>query len=148
MPEDRIELLRGVFADWEKGIFHASPDLLAPDVLSIWGEPPGADVICHGPQEIAERFAAFLGSWSEFRVQAEEFVGLDRDHVLVVARQRGRGKHSGVETEMRVHIVWRFAGAQVTATYWFIDRATALRVAGFSDDLFASAAEGQVDSAD
>jgi ketosteroid isomerase-like protein len=132
MPEDRIKLLQGVFSEWAKGNFRASAGLLAPEVLAIWGEPPGDDVVCHGPGQVAERFGEFLATWSEFRVEAEEFVGLDPDHILVVARQTGKGQVSGVQTEMRVHIVWKFADDQVVRTYWFIDRAKALRLAGFA----------------
>ena len=135
MPGDRIELLRGVFAEWEKGNFRASAGLLSPDVVSIWGEPPGDDVVCHGRREVAERFGEFLANWSEFRVEAEEFIELDEDHVLVVARQFGRGKASGVVIDARVHIAWKFAGEKVVGTYWFFDRAKVLRVAGLSDAL-------------
>lgn len=132
MSSDRIGVLRVVFSEWAKGNFHASSVLLAPDVVSMWGEPPGPDVVCHGPRQIGERFGEFLGNWSEFRVEAEEFIELDDDHVLVVATQRGKGTHSGVETDMRVHILWKFAGDQVVATYWFIDRVKSLRLAGLS----------------
>ena len=79
---------------------------------------------------MAERFGEFLANWSEFRVEADEFTQLDDDHVMVVARQRGKGASSGVDTEMRVHIVWKFGGEKVVGTYWFKDRAKALRLAG------------------
>jgi ketosteroid isomerase-like protein len=133
MSSDRIGVLRAVFSEWAKGNFHAGSVLLAPDVVSKWGEPPQGDVVCHGPREVAERFGEFLGTWSEFRVEAEEFVELDDDHVMVVATQRGKGAQSGVETEMRVHIIWTFAGEKVVGTYWFKDREKALQLAGLSD---------------
>ena len=128
----QIEVLRAVFSEWEKGNFRASGAILSPDVVSMWFEPPHGDVVCEGPQEIAKRFGEFLRTWSDFRVEAEEFLRLDDDHVMVVARQRGRGAHSGLETDMRVYIVWEFAGEKVVGTFWFADRGKALRLAGLS----------------
>lgn len=133
MREDRIEVLRAIFSEWEKGNFRASAGVLAPDVVAIWGEPPGDDIVCHGPREAAERFGEFLANWSEFRVRAEELIPIGRDHVLAIARQFGKGKASGVEIDARVHIVWRFKGRQVAGTYWFFDREKALRAAGLDD---------------
>jgi len=96
----------------------------------MWEEPPGGDVVCHGRRQMAERFGEFLATWSEFRIEAEEFIQLDDDHVLVVARQHGKGARGGVATEARVYIVWKFAGEKVVGTYCFFDRAKALRLAG------------------
>jgi ketosteroid isomerase-like protein len=129
---DRVGVLRVVFSEWANGDFHIGGVLLAPDVVSMWEEPPGDDVVCHGRQQMAERFRDFLANWSEFRVAAEEFIQLDDDHVLVVARQSAKGASSGLPTEARVHIVWKFAAEQVVATYWFFERAKALRLAGLS----------------
>lgn len=132
MPRNRVEVLREVFSEWAKGNFGASVDLLAADAVAIWGEPPGADVVCNGPREIAERFREFLASWREFRVEADEFIVLDADHIMVIARQHGQGTFSGAATEMQVHIVWKFAEEKIVGTYWYIDRAKALRIAGLS----------------
>lgn len=134
MAADRIEILRRVLSEWEAGDFRASAGLLAPDVVAVWGEPPGDDVVCRGRREVAERFSEFLATWNEFRVAAEQFLALDEDHVLVVALQSGKGKASGAKAEMRVHIVWRFAGEQVAGTYWFIERSRALNAAGLGSE--------------
>ena len=132
MPSDRIAALREVFSEWEQGNFRATIGLLAPDVVSMWGEPPGDDVVCHGPEQVAERFGEFLANWSEFRAKAEEFIELDEDHVLVVARQSGTGKASGATIDARAHILFKFAGEQVVGTYWFFEREKVLRLAGLS----------------
>ena len=134
-PMDRIAAVREVFSEWAKGNFRAGAGLLAPERVAMWGEPPAGDVTCHGQRQIAERFGEFLATWSDFRVEADEFIPLHDDYVLVVARQYGKGKHSSVEIDARVHIVWKFAGEKVVGTYWFFDRAKALRVAGLSEEL-------------
>lgn len=131
MAADRIAVLRELFSAWAQGDFRSPRRFMSEDVESIWGEPPGEDIVCHGSREVAERFGDFLGNWTEFRVDLEELTQLDEDNVLAVAVQRATGASSGVETEMRVYIAFKFAGDEIAGTYWFIDREKSLRLAGF-----------------
>jgi hypothetical protein len=39
----------------------------------------------------------FLSAWEEYRVEAEEYRELDDERVLVLTRNTGRGKASGLE---------------------------------------------------
>lgn len=130
MSVDRLGIAREVMSHWERGDFRGTAHLISDQVESIWGEPPGDDVVCHGRAEVAQRFGEFLANWTNFRVSAEELTQLGDDHVLVVAMQRATGAASGADTDMRVHIVFRFAGQQIAGTYWFIDRDKSLRLAG------------------
>jgi ketosteroid isomerase-like protein len=132
MERDRVAVIARVFESWKTGDFTASRSLLADDVVVAWGEPPAADVVCHGPEEVAQRFASFLAQWDDFSAEAEELVPIADDGVLVVARQRAVGKHSGVETDARVHIAWAFRGDEVVRVGWFFDRADALEAAGLA----------------
>ena len=130
MPEDRLATTREVMSHWGRGDFRGTADLISEDVESIWGEPPGPDIVCHGRVQVAQRFGEFLANWTNFQVAADELIQLDDDHVLVVATQRGTGAASGVEITLRVHLVFKFAGELITGTYWFGPLETSLRMAG------------------
>ena len=133
MPEEPVAVVRRIFDSWSQGDFAASQPLLARDVVVSWGEPPAADVVCHGPAEVAERFSAFLAQWDGFRAEAEEYIPIGGVGVLVVARQYGVGRQSGVETEALVHIAWVIRGDEVVGVHWFFDRTKALETAGLSE---------------
>ena len=128
-----MAIVEGILDHWSRGDFRATAGLLSDDVESIWGEPPGDDIVCHGPAEVARHFRAFLANWSEFRVEAQELIPLDGANVLVLGVQRGKGAASGVEIDARVHIVFKLTGQQIAGTYWFFDREKALRAAGLGE---------------
>ena len=133
MERDATAIVQGILDHWSRGDFRATAGLLSEDVESIWGEPPGDDIVCHGPAEVARRFGEFLANWSEFRVEAQELIPLDDANVLVLGIQRGKGAASALEIEAHVHIVFKLSGEQIAGTYWFFDRETALRAAGLDE---------------
>jgi ketosteroid isomerase-like protein len=74
----------------------------------------------------------FLAQWSEFRIDAEEFVEVG-ETILVTERQHGTGKSSGISTEATFYSVWTFRDGLVTRARWETERATALEAAGLSE---------------
>jgi hypothetical protein len=46
---------------------------------------------------MAEGWREFLSAWDDLRVQADEYRELDSERVLVLTRQSGRGKTSGID---------------------------------------------------
>lgn len=125
MAQERIEALRQVYAELAKGNWSAGGELLAPDAVVSWQEPP-VDIVCRGRDELGRRLSEFLATWGQIRVEAREFIELDENNVLVVARQYARGKRSGAETESPMFIVWTFAGEHVVRVHWNFSREKAL----------------------
>lgn len=61
-----------------------------------------------------ERWLASMDEiWEELRIEPEEFIEPDEDHLLVVARFRGRGRGSGIEIDQRVNTVYTLREGRV-----------------------------------
>ena len=52
------------------------------------------------------------------------------DKVISLVVTRGRGRSSGVETELRHYGVWTIRDAKIARVAWFYSREDALRAAG------------------
>jgi ketosteroid isomerase-like protein len=95
MASANLDLVRSIYADWERGDFSSVE----------WAHPEIGYVIADGPSPgrwnglagLAEGARSWMGAWEEFRIEAEEFRELDSERVLVLTRARGRGKTSGLE---------------------------------------------------
>jgi ketosteroid isomerase-like protein len=125
---ENLLVVRSVLACWERGE-------LMPEQWSDWADPQIEFVTVGGPEpsrhtgvaEAAPRIRAFLEVWDDYRVEADEYRELDGDRVLVLTRQAGRGKGSGVETEELRASLFHLRGGKVTrrVNYWDRERALA-----------------------
>jgi ketosteroid isomerase-like protein len=95
MGSANVELVRSIFAAWERGDY--SP--------VEWAHPEVEYVIADGPTPrawsglaaMAEAAGDFLSVWEEFRIVATDYRELDDERVLVLTHRRGRGKMSGLD---------------------------------------------------
>jgi ketosteroid isomerase-like protein len=132
MSKENVEVVRRIFAEWERGNFWTAEDLDA-DVHFTWVNPilaPRPET--HGIGELTEGVREFLRAWDGLTATAEQIVEAGE---LVVAMElcRGRGKASGVPTEVRQASVWTLSGGKVTTVVVYADRAEALEAAGLSE---------------
>src|SRR5436190_23217527 len=90
---ENLDLVRSIYADWERGDF-GSTKWAAPDIeyAVIGGPTPGNG---RGLPSMAKALVDYVGPWEDYSVQVEEFRALDNERVLVLIRQRGRGRTSG-----------------------------------------------------
>jgi len=115
---ENLDLVRSIYADWERGDF-GSAEWADPDIeFSIAGYVD--DRTWTGLDGMAAGGRYFLAPWEDFRVEAEEFRELDDERVLVLDNQKGRGKTSRVE-------LGRFRGKG--ATLWQIRDGMVTRLA-------------------
>jgi ketosteroid isomerase-like protein len=95
MPSANVDLVRSIFAAWERGDFGtvgwADPEI---EIVRVGGLGPGS---WRGVAGMAEGFRAILAAWENFRAEPEEYRELDDERVLVLIRFSGRGKTSGLE---------------------------------------------------
>jgi ketosteroid isomerase-like protein len=95
MGSANVELVRSIFAAWERGDY--SP--------VEWAHPEVEYVIADGPAQgtwsglaaMAEAAGDFLSVWEEFRILATDYRELDDERVLVFTQRGGRGKMSGLD---------------------------------------------------
>jgi ketosteroid isomerase-like protein len=90
-----VELVRSIFADWERGDWRTA-SWAHPDIEYVMIDEPGTETH-KGRAAMAEALRDYLSAWADYRVEAEEYRTLDEERVLVLGRAYGRGKTSGVE---------------------------------------------------
>jgi ketosteroid isomerase-like protein len=90
-----VEFVRSICVDWERGDFSSS-DWAHPDIECVFadGPTPGTWI---GKAAMARGWGDFLRAWEELRAKPEGYQELDSERVLVLFRNTGRGKASGVE---------------------------------------------------
>jgi ketosteroid isomerase-like protein len=128
MASANVDLVRSIYSAWESGDFH-SAEWAHPEIEYVRpdGPEPGSWT---GVAGMGEYWRDFLGSWQDFRVEAEEYRELDLERVLVLAHFDGRGKTSGLEVgQIRTEQVSLFhvrAGKVMRLVlYWDRERALA-----------------------
>jgi ketosteroid isomerase-like protein len=97
-----LDLVRSIYADWERGDFSSVQWAAARDWVS---------------------------AWKDWHAEAEEYRELDGERVLVLSRRGGRGKTSGLEIERiqsKGAAVWHVRDGKVTRLAFYSDRERAL----------------------
>jgi ketosteroid isomerase-like protein len=90
-----VDLVRSIYADWERGDFSATE----------WAHPEIEFVIVGGPfpgkwsglAGMKENWREMLSAWKGYRVEDARYRTLDDERVLVLSRQTGHGKASGLD---------------------------------------------------
>ena len=103
-----------------------------------WAHPELEFVIADGPAPgrwrglagMAEGYRGVLSAWDEVRVQADDYRGLDDEHMLVLDHRTGRGRTSGLEVGQigsRAATLFQILDGRVVklVLYWDRDRALA-----------------------
>ena len=128
MASVNVELVRSIFAAWERGDF-SSAEWAHPEIeyVVLDGPSPGS---WRGLTGLAEGVRANLEAFEELRAEADEYRELDGERVLVLSHYRGRGKASGLELgQMRAQAanLFHLRGGTVMrlVLYWDRERAFA-----------------------
>jgi ketosteroid isomerase-like protein len=76
---------------------------------------------------------SWLRSWYEgfgnVSYETEELIDAG-EHVVLVVRQRGRGRASGADVSLRLYGAWTVRDRKVVRVVWFLDRIEALKAVG------------------
>jgi ketosteroid isomerase-like protein len=135
MPSANLDLVRAIYSDWERGDFSRVD----------WADAGIEYVIADGPSprswrglaEIAAGFGDALSGWEKFRTEADEYLELDEERVLVLNRASGRGKTSGMRIEQigaKGAALFHLGDGSVTKVVSYLDRANAFADLGLTPD--------------
>jgi ketosteroid isomerase-like protein len=133
MSPENLDLVRSTYAGWETGDF-SSTEWPHPEIEFSFtdGPEPGRWT---GLEAISEHYAEWLRGWKDFRAEPERYLVVDDARILVLVRNRARGRTSGVELDRRsVANLFEVHGGKVTrlALYW--DRQRALADVGLQEN--------------
>lgn len=90
MSSANVDLVRSIFAEWERGDF-SRDDWADPEIELVRPEALGDNVL-KGRESSSGGWREWLNAWKDFRAEAHEYLSLDDEHVLVVGRMSGTGQ--------------------------------------------------------
>jgi ketosteroid isomerase-like protein len=129
MADERMAALRRGYEAFNRGAVDevlplASPDFVAEDRPEL---PDPATH--HGIEGARAAVRAAREGFDDFRIEPEEFIEVG-EHIVVVARQTGRGAASGVEVAGTIVHVWGYDGDRLVSLRAFSEREQALASLG------------------
>jgi ketosteroid isomerase-like protein len=86
----------------------------------------------HGVDAMWAACIEWLRTWDELRVEPERFIDLG-ERVLVLARQTGRGKQSGLPVELEVGDLFTLRDGKIVRWELYVNRGEALRAVGLEE---------------
>jgi len=112
--------------DNETALSHYDPEV----EFDARARPEGQ--IYRGHEGVVEAMRVWRGAWEDWRVEVEEIIDAG-DRVLVISRESGRGKGSGVEIDQHAFVVFTLRDGRIVRWQGFVHRAPALQAAGISE---------------
>ena len=133
MSQENVEIVKAFTSLFQAGDRDRWRDYFDPDV--IWDTSastmPTAGIY-HGHQGVEHFFREWLGSWSEYRIEPREYIDAGGSVVLVF-RQSGIGRDSGVRTEREFFAVYDLSDSKVVRYRQYESRTEALEAAGLPE---------------
>ena len=134
MSQENVELarrgLRSVETFWGLLDEHVVWDLRDRGLTKI--KPVDLDEVYVGRDAVIKASRHYWGTWDEYQLDAEELIDAG-SNVVVIFRERARGKGSGAPFEENRAQVWSFSRGRITRWEEFPDPAAALKAAGLSE---------------
>jgi ketosteroid isomerase-like protein len=132
MSQENVEIVRRAFDTFNRHGPEAALAGLAPDLE--WHDLPDLpDAELHrGHAGFLKSVGQFFGELEDYTVNVDETID-HGDHVVVCARNIGRGRSSGARFEQRIFGVWTVRNRLVVRAAWFRTRGEALEAAGLSE---------------
>jgi ketosteroid isomerase-like protein len=134
MASANLELVRSIYADWERGDFSSAEWAHAEiEYVMVGGPEPGS---WKGLAGMAASHRGVLGAFEDFRIEAEEYKQLDDERVLVLDHSSGRGKTSGLEIGQMSDAanLFHVRGGKVSRLVLYFDRKQAMTDLGLSPE--------------
>jgi ketosteroid isomerase-like protein len=111
--------------DAEESLSHYDPNV-------VWDNRVRPDaLVTHGIDEMLSALRSWIGTFSSYSLNYEEFIEAG-DDVIAVAAQRGTGRASGIEVEETFAMVYTVRGGKIVLQTSYRTRDEALRAVGLS----------------
>jgi ketosteroid isomerase-like protein len=126
-----LALIESIYAAWENGDF-GSADWAHPKIEFVMHGGLGSGTWT-GVAAMAEEWARMIRAWDELRAVPEEIREIDDDRVLVLLKNEGRGKGSGIdlgEISVKSANVFTVHHGKVTRLVLYWDREKAIKDLG------------------
>jgi ketosteroid isomerase-like protein len=121
---DKEAIVRRMLDDYLRGDFERALSAFAEDVE--WRDQ---FAIYHRREGVAQSVSKWAGTWDEFRMEVAEVLDAGGQDVLVILRQSGRGRGSGVPVEGDMGWMYSLRGREIVSVRLLADPDAALRAA-------------------
>jgi ketosteroid isomerase-like protein len=131
MSREQIDFIRNGFEAWNRRDLQVALSGLHPEVE--WRIPnPGLDIegTYRGPEGVQRFWELFWDAWERISLQAERFIEVNEDCLLVFVRFWGKGRGSGAEIERPVAHVYEFKDGKIIGFDFYWGREEALNAVG------------------
>ncbi len=134
MSEENVEIVRGTYAEWQRGNMKAGMERFDPEIAFESFLPDASErIVASGPAEIEAFMREFLRQWRDYRILGDEYRELGPTMVFVSGRQTAIGRESGTAVEDTLFSIWTFRDGKVVHLIFERDRERALEAAGLSE---------------
>lgn len=131
MSQENVEVVRRMYEAFHRGDFDGALAYFDPEV-EVDASVRVDEGIGHGRDAVASMVGRWVGAWDDWREEIEEMRGLT-SYVVVVSKQRGRAKGSGIEVETRYAVLYEIRGDKISRMVLCSGPAEALKAAGLSE---------------
>jgi hypothetical protein len=129
MSQENVELMRRGFEHWiATGEFIAHRDLVWDVTHLGWPDQQ----VYYGPDGATQFFADWAEAWDGWRVEVEEYIDAG-ERVVVICRQHGRSKATGVSVAMQFAQVWTLEDGRAIRMEMYANPDAALEAVGLSE---------------
>jgi ketosteroid isomerase-like protein len=132
MSQEKVEVVRRIYAAWSEGDLRAGADALDQHVVLV--VPPDFPEfgVFHGPDGATKFMRRWLEQWERLSLEARELRAVG-DTVVAHVVQHGKGRASGIEGENRYIMLWTFRGQKIVRIEPVMDEGKALEAAGLRE---------------
>ena len=131
MSQENVEIVRRSVQAVQQGDLEVALESLAPSFVLI--DPTRVDATeYYGRAGVEKWFAEWWSIWDDWRFVVDRFIDAE-PNVVMLGRQWGRGKGSGIEAEQPFGQVWTLQDGMVLRVRYFDHWADALEAAGLSE---------------
>ena len=134
MPQENVEIVRGVFEAVNRRDVDAALDAAADEFVIDWSNSIGpAKGIYRGRTRAKEFATTFLEAFEYVRWEPEEIIEVDGSRVIVMNHARVRGRGSGIEVDGVGAQLWTIAGGKARSLKLYQSKADALEATGLRE---------------
>lgn len=131
MSQENVEVVERLHRAWLDGDNEKALGFFAADAdIDMTARPDGRHY--QGPGGMFDAMRDWIETWDEYSFEPEGYLDAG-DEVVLLFRERGRGKGSKVEVEIVGATIWTIRDGMVAGVKPYTDRHQALAAVGLSE---------------